>query len=100
MQAPHWQLDEQVCEPLVSQVWVAAGAHTPWPVHVPNADQVPLVHVRVWVPQLPQAWVEAPVQVQEPETQLEPPGHMLPHVPQLLMSLVRSTQVLLAEQKV
>jgi hypothetical protein len=83
---------------LTLQVWVAAGAHAPWPVQVPNADHVPLLHVRVCVPQLPQGWVGEPVQVQEPETHVDPPGHALPHVPQLLVSVCRLTQVLLAEQ--
>jgi hypothetical protein len=63
-------------------------------VHVPQADHVPLVHVRDWVPQSPQGCVLAPEQVQDPATQLEPPGQALPHAPQLLLSLVSSTQAL------
>jgi hypothetical protein len=31
--------------------------------HADQLDQTPLLHVRVWVPQLPQAWVAGPPQV-------------------------------------
>jgi hypothetical protein len=71
---------------------VAAGAHAPWPVQVPNADHVPLLHVRVWVPQLPQACVAGPTHVQDPATQLDPPGHAFPQAPQLFGSVCLSTQ--------
>ena len=98
VQPPHWQLVEQVWVPLVSQAWVALGAHTPVPVHVPHADQVPLLQVRDWVPQFPQASVFEPVQVQAPATQVEPPGQTLPQVPQLLGSVCRSTQVLVQRE--
>ena len=94
VQAPHWQLPEQVWVPLVSQGWVAAGAQTPVPLQVPQADHVPLLQVRVWLPQLPQGSVFEPVQVQDPATQLDPPGQTLPHVPQLFESVCSSTQVL------
>jgi hypothetical protein len=94
VQAFHWQLLEQVWVPLVSQVWVAAGAQAPWPVQVPQADQLPLLQVRVCVPQLPQACEVGPVHVQDPATQLEPPGQALPHAPQLARSDCSLTQVL------
>jgi hypothetical protein len=86
-QAPHWQVLPQVCVPLVSQLCVALGAHAPWPEHADHADQVPPVHVRVSVPQLPQACDAAPLHPHEPFAHEEPLGHAFPQVPQLLLSV-------------
>jgi hypothetical protein len=61
-QAPHWQLAPQACVPLSSQAWVALGAQTPLPLHVDQSLHTPLTHERVWLPQLPHAWLEGPVQ--------------------------------------
>jgi hypothetical protein len=93
VQAPHWQLPLHVCDPLVSQVCVAAGAHAPWPVHVPHADQVPPLQVRLWVPQFPQACVVAPLHAHWPLVHVEPAGQVVPHAPQLALSESSSTQV-------
>ena len=49
------------------------GLHAPSPVHWPQPDQVPLLHVRFWLPQLPQACVSEPWQIcprQSPHLQL------------------------------
>jgi hypothetical protein len=71
---------------------VAFGAHGPEFMHADQADQVPSVHVRVCVPQLTQLCVDGPAQVQRLLTQLEPPGQVCPHAPQLLLSLAGLTQ--------
>jgi hypothetical protein len=56
----------QVCEPPIPQAWVAVGAQVPWFMHAPQSDQTPLLQVRAWVPQLPQAWVMGPAHVWPP----------------------------------
>jgi hypothetical protein len=81
-QAPHWQLAPQDCVPLPSQVCVAPGAHAPWPVQADQADHVPELQVRVWLPQLPQACQVGPLQPHWPAWQPEPDGHTVPHAPQ------------------
>jgi hypothetical protein len=48
---------------VVAQVWTLPGAHAPWPVQVDQVDQTPLLQVREWVPQLPQASTASPVQL-------------------------------------
>jgi hypothetical protein len=45
----------QVCVPYVLHVWVAFGAHAPWPEHVPSCH-VPLA-LHVWL-SVPQFWHE------------------------------------------
>jgi hypothetical protein len=62
----HWHAPLQVWEPPMPQACVAPGAQAPWFMHAPQSDQVPLLHVRDCVPQLPQAWVMAPLQVCPP----------------------------------
>jgi hypothetical protein len=52
---PQVQLDVHVCCPLAPQACEVAGEQTPSPVQADHALQVPLLHVRVWVPQLPHA---------------------------------------------
>jgi hypothetical protein len=52
-----------VCVPPVPHAWLAAGVQTPCPAQVDHADHVPLLHVRLCVPQLPHACVDAPVHV-------------------------------------
>jgi hypothetical protein len=49
--------------PVVLQVCCAPGPHAPSPVQAPQAPHVPLLHVRVSVPQLPHGCEEAPAQV-------------------------------------
>jgi hypothetical protein len=66
-QGSHWQLALQVCMPPVPQAWVAAGTQTPCPPQADQSDQTPLAQVRVWVPQLPHAWLEGPAQVWPPQ---------------------------------
>jgi hypothetical protein len=89
---PHWQLDPHVSEPLVSHACVAPAAHAPCPPQADHADHVPLVHVRVWVPQLPHASVAGPLQTHWPDWHVDPVGQALPQAPQLLPSLCSSTQ--------
>ena len=50
----------QVCVPSAPHATLVVGAHAPSPVQVPQADHVPLSHVRVCVPQLPHACVGSP----------------------------------------
>ena len=57
----------QVWLPPVPHICAAPGAQAPWFMQAPQSDQAPLLHVRLWVPQLPQAWVGAPVQVWFPQ---------------------------------
>jgi hypothetical protein len=61
--APHAQLPPHDCVPPLPQLWDEFGAHAPSPVHADQADHVPVLlsHVRVCVPQLPQACDAAPV---------------------------------------
>jgi hypothetical protein len=47
----------------VPQPWLVLGAHTPCDEQADHVDHVPLSHVRVCVPQWPQAWELAPLQV-------------------------------------
>jgi hypothetical protein len=63
VQVPHWQVAPQVRVPPVPQDCMAAGAHAPWFMHGPQSDQTPLLQVRVWLPQLPQAWPLGPEQL-------------------------------------
>jgi hypothetical protein len=96
-QAPHAQALLHVSVPFPSQVFVAPTAHVPCPVHADHADQTPLPHVRVWVPQSPHACDAAPGHVHAPLTHVETAGavswgHAWAHAPQLAASLVTSTQ--------
>jgi hypothetical protein len=59
--------------------------------HIDHADQVPLLHVRLCVPQLPHAWLVGPEQVHTAEVHVEPAGHDFPQAPQLDASEVVST---------
>jgi hypothetical protein len=63
VQASHWQLALHVCVPPVPQVWVVVVAQRPWPPQVDQSDHVPLLHVRVWLPQLPHVWLDGPLHV-------------------------------------
>src|SRR6185436_7116992 len=65
-QVSHWQAELQVCVPPIPQACVEPGAQVPWFMHGPNSDQTPFVQVRDWVPQLPQAWLLAPLQFWPP----------------------------------
>ena len=87
---PHAAL--QVCVPVPSQLCVALGAQAPCPVHADQPDHVPLLQVRACVPQLPQACEEGPAHVHWLFWHDVPLAHAWPHVPQLLASLVVSTQ--------
>ena len=89
---PHAEL--HVCEPFTSQLRVEAGAHAPaGSVHADQADQDPSVlHLRVSLPQLPQVCVVAPLGQAHTPALHAPLAHLKPHVPQLSLSLVRSTQ--------
>jgi hypothetical protein len=83
---PHWQLPPHDSVPLFWQDVVAFGVHAPSPVHVPHADHVPvpLSHVRVCVPQLPQGCDDGPEHVwlaHVPQWQL-PPHDCIPPDPQ------------------
>jgi hypothetical protein len=82
-QVPHWQAAVQVCAPPEPQAWVALGAQAPWFTQAPQFDQAPLLHVRAWVPQLPQAWVDGPVQVWFPHGShwQEAPQDCMPPLP-------------------
>jgi hypothetical protein len=62
-QGSHWQVGLHVCEPSWPQTCVAFGEQTPSPVQPDHPDHVPLLHVRVCVPQLPHACVSGPAQV-------------------------------------
>jgi hypothetical protein len=62
-QAPHWQVASQVRVPPIPQASLAFGTQAPWFAHVDQSDHTPLLHVRDWVPQLPQPWVAAPAQL-------------------------------------
>lgn len=46
-----------------AQVCTLPGLHTPWPAQVDQVDHSPLLQVREWVPQLPQASIGSPVQL-------------------------------------
>jgi hypothetical protein len=63
VQVPHSQLAEQVCVPPAPQACVVLGVQAPSPTQLDHPDHVPLSQVRLWLPQLPQAWVEEPEQV-------------------------------------
>ncbi len=92
LHVPHWQvLLLQVSVPFVSQLCVALGAHAPWFEHADHADQVPPVHVRVSVPQLPHPCEDAPLHAQEPLWHEEPLGQTLLQAPQLLLSVCSLT---------
>ena len=78
--------------PLV-QAEVAPGEQTPAPEQADQADHVPLLQVRVWVPQLPQCWVVGPEQVQAPPAHVLPLGQALPQLPQFAALVCVLTQV-------
>jgi len=61
-QAVHLQLPPHDCMPPLPQACVVFGAHSPSAVHIDQVDHVPVLvsHVRVCVPQLPQAWEVGP----------------------------------------
>ena len=61
--APHEQLALQVSVPPPAHPLVLSAGHAPSPAHVDHADHVPLLHVRLWLPQLPHACVVGPEQV-------------------------------------
>jgi hypothetical protein len=63
VQRSHWQVSAHVCVPPVPHARVAAGVQRPSFRQVPHADHVPLLHVRVCVPQLPHPWEAGPTQV-------------------------------------
>ena len=63
MQTSHWHVFRHVCVPPEPQAWVVLAVQTPAPVQIAQAPQVPLVHVRDWVPQFPHACDVDPVQV-------------------------------------
>ena len=88
--APHAQPVPQVCVPLVHPC-VVPGAHMPAPVQADQADQVPPTHVRVSVPQFPQACVPGPLQIQTSFWQVDPLGQAFPQAPQLALSLCSFT---------
>jgi hypothetical protein len=95
---PHWQADQaqvwlQVSVPLVHPVVVPA-AQAPSPLQADQADQVPFVHVRLWVPHFPQDWLVGPLHAQTLFVQVEPDGHTWPHLPQFALSLAVSEHVL------
>jgi hypothetical protein len=58
--APHWQEASQVCVPPLVQAWVAPDEQTPSPPQALHPDQLPLTHVRVCVPHLPQVCAAGP----------------------------------------
>jgi hypothetical protein len=60
---PHWQLPPQPCVPPRPHASTAAGAHVPSPVQGPQSLHTPALHVRVWVPQLPQDSCAPPAHV-------------------------------------
>jgi hypothetical protein len=70
---PHWQLPPQDCVPWSPHACEALGAHAPSSLQADQSLQPALVHVRVCVPQLPQACVVEPGQAwQAPHWQLPP----------------------------
>jgi hypothetical protein len=82
--ASHWQVVAlQVWVPPAPQAWVAPAMQAPWPVHIPQSDQTPLLHVRLLVPQFPQAIVAGPAQVWPPHApQWQAPSQVcVPPVP-------------------
>jgi hypothetical protein len=88
-------VESHVWLPFTSHVCVAPAAHTPWPVHTPDADHEPsLLQVRLCIPQLPQDCDAAPLQGQTPLVHVTPVAHALPQPPQLLLSVCSSTHVL------
>jgi hypothetical protein len=88
------QVTVLVCEPQLPQVWLVAGldeAGQVWPVHAPQAPQVPppqfAVQVLVCVPLLPHPWLVGCVWVglqQEPLHTAPPQLLVLLSVPQPL----------------
>ena len=83
-QDPHWQLALQVCMPPIPQVCMAPGAQAPSFAQGDQLDHTPLSQLRVWEPQLPQAWLLGPTQlwpVQLPHWQAEP-QLWVPFIPQ------------------
>jgi hypothetical protein len=74
---PHWQVAPQVWLPPVPQACVVAGAQTPWFAQPDQSDQVPLLQVRVCVPQFPHACIAGPAQVCPPHP---PHWHESPQV--------------------
>lgn len=70
LQVPQEHIAEQVWLPGIppaSQVCVADGAHSPSPLQALQFDQVPSLHVRVRVPQLPHDSIDGPTQLQAPQ---------------------------------
>jgi hypothetical protein len=69
-QAPQLQSAPQLCDPpAVPQVRVALGWHCPSLEQDDQVDQVPVLvsQIRVWVPQLPHGWDEAPLHCCPPQ---------------------------------
>jgi hypothetical protein len=91
-QPPHSHALVHVCEPVTSQTCVLPAAQAPWPAQADQADQTPLAHVRVCVPQLPHACDEAPEQTHAPAWHVSPVAHAWPHEPQLAGSVLVLTQ--------
>jgi hypothetical protein len=90
-QPPQAQALVHVWLPGPSHACAAPGAQAPWAEHVPQADHVPAVHVRVCVPQSPQDCVALPVHSHWLALHVAPLGHACWHEPQLFASEVVST---------
>ena len=58
--APQRQSPPQTCVPPVPHAWLSSELHSPWSVHAPQSDQLPPVHTRTCVPQLPQLRIAGP----------------------------------------
>jgi hypothetical protein len=56
---------------------MASGTQAPSPAQADQSDHTPLLHVRDWVPQLPQARVDGPAQLSPPHA---PHAHEAEHV--------------------
>lgn len=67
--------------PQVPQFCTSVVVSVP-PTQLENPDQLPLLHVRVWVPVQPQVWLVGPLQEQVPQWQSLPQVWEPPAVPQ------------------
>jgi hypothetical protein len=85
--APHWHCAVHVCKPPVPQAIIAPGAQVPSLAQPDHADQTPLLHARVCVPQFPHDWLAGPTHVWPVHSDhwQEAPHVCVPPIPQAMV---------------